>query len=165
MISVFLQEVRGYNAIQTGLALTPATVGILLASGGAEGFARRRTQRWLILTGFVATVAGIGLLLALVRDDTSVLRLVPGLFTFTDEVRMTPTPAPTMNRPGQRHRPADTGSWLESTAAGQSPPDPGFSPSRDDAPVSGKSQGESTDEEGPDHEERLPADRRPRTDR
>ncbi|HEX6075708.1 MAG TPA: MFS transporter [Micromonosporaceae bacterium] len=80
VISVFLQEVRGYNAIQTGLALTPATVGILLASGGAERFARRRTQRWLILTGFVATVAGIGLLLALVRDDTSVLRLVPGLF-------------------------------------------------------------------------------------
>ncbi len=32
VISVFLQTVRGYSAIQTGLILTPATIGILLTS-------------------------------------------------------------------------------------------------------------------------------------
>ena len=31
-VSVYLQEVNGYNAIQTGLMLTPATIGILAAS-------------------------------------------------------------------------------------------------------------------------------------
>ena len=34
-VSVYLQEVNGYNAIQTGLMLTPATIGILAASAGA----------------------------------------------------------------------------------------------------------------------------------
>ena len=51
-VSVYLQEVDGYNAIQTGLMLTPATVGILAASAGADRFARRHPQRWLIIAGF-----------------------------------------------------------------------------------------------------------------
>src|SRR5690242_16420513 len=36
VISVFLQQVRHYNAIQTGLTLTPATIGTLVAAGLAE---------------------------------------------------------------------------------------------------------------------------------
>ena len=32
-VSVYLQEVNGYNAIQTGLLLTPATIGILAPRG------------------------------------------------------------------------------------------------------------------------------------
>ncbi len=39
-VSVYLQEVDGYNAVKTGLMLTPATVGILAASAGADRFAR-----------------------------------------------------------------------------------------------------------------------------
>ena len=41
VVSVYLQEVYGYDAIKTGLILTPATIGILVASAGAERFARR----------------------------------------------------------------------------------------------------------------------------
>jgi MFS family permease len=77
--SVFLQEALGYNAIETGLVLTPATAGILLASAGAERFARRRTQAWLIRTGFALTAVGMALLLALVRVDSPVVSFVPGL--------------------------------------------------------------------------------------
>ena len=36
-VSVYLQEVNGYNAIQTGLMLTPATIGILAASAARTG--------------------------------------------------------------------------------------------------------------------------------
>ena len=36
-VSVYLQEVNHYNAIQTGLILTPATIGILAASAGPTG--------------------------------------------------------------------------------------------------------------------------------
>ena len=36
VVSVYLQQVRGYGAIQTGLILTPATIGIWLSSMGAE---------------------------------------------------------------------------------------------------------------------------------
>jgi MFS family permease len=79
VVSVYVQQVRGYNAIATGLMLLPATVGILLASTAAERLARRHSQRRLIRAGFSATVIGIGLLLALVREDSSVLSFIPGL--------------------------------------------------------------------------------------
>jgi MFS family permease len=39
VVSVFLQEVRGYSAIGTGVIFTAATVGLLLSSFGAERFA------------------------------------------------------------------------------------------------------------------------------
>ena len=79
VVSVFLQTVRGYNAIETGVIFTAATLGILVSSFGAERFAKRRTQKTLILAGFVATVAGIGLLLGLVQASDSVLAFAPGL--------------------------------------------------------------------------------------
>jgi MFS family permease len=81
-VSVYLQEVNGYNAIQVGLMLTPATIGILAASAGAGRFARRHSQRWLIIAGFATTTVGMILLLALVREHSSILSYVPGLLLF-----------------------------------------------------------------------------------
>jgi MFS family permease len=80
VVSVFLQEVRGYSAIGTGVIFTAATVGLLLSSFGAERFAKRRTQRTLIVAGFVVTVTGIVLLLGLVVSTSSIWAFVPGLF-------------------------------------------------------------------------------------
>jgi MFS family permease len=80
VISVFLQTVRGYNAIQTGLILTAATIGILLTSILAERFAKRRSQKTLIWGGFVITIVGMLLLLFLVRLTSSTLAFIPGLF-------------------------------------------------------------------------------------
>jgi MFS family permease len=82
VLSVYLQEVRHYDAIQTGLMLTPATIGILAASAGAGRLARRYEQRWLIIVGFVAATAGMLLLLALVRVHSSILSFWPGLLLF-----------------------------------------------------------------------------------
>jgi MFS family permease len=82
VISVYLQEVRHLDAIQTGLVLTPATAGILVASAAADRLARRHPQRWLIIAGFLVTLAGMILLLALVRKDSSVLSYVPGELLF-----------------------------------------------------------------------------------
>ena len=81
-VSVYLQEVNGYNAIQTGLMLTPATIGILAASAGADRFARRHPQRWLIIAGFLATAVGMILLLTLVRAHAGIWRWIPGLLLF-----------------------------------------------------------------------------------
>src|SRR4051795_6448349 len=80
VVAVFLQTVRGYNAIETGVVFTAATVGVLLSSLGAERFAKRRPQRTLIMAGFVITAAGIALLLALVGASSRVLAFAPGLF-------------------------------------------------------------------------------------
>jgi MFS family permease len=82
VVSVYLQEVNKYNAVQTGLMLTPATLGILAASAGADRFARRHPQRWLIIAGFLVTAGGMLLLLALVRAHSGVATWVPGLLLF-----------------------------------------------------------------------------------
>jgi MFS family permease len=80
VISVFLQQERGYSAIQTGLMLVPATIGILLSSGMAQRMASRHPQRVLIRVGFTLTVAGIVLLLLLARADSANWTYWPGLF-------------------------------------------------------------------------------------
>jgi predicted MFS family arabinose efflux permease len=82
VVSVYLQEVDNYNAIKTGLLLTPATIGILATSAAADRFARRHPQRWLIIAGFLITAVGMILLLSLVRAHSAVLSWVPGLFLF-----------------------------------------------------------------------------------
>jgi MFS family permease len=79
VISVFLQEARGYSAIKTGLVLIPATAGILVASALAERFAKRHTQRWLIQVGFAVTAFGMGLMLALAWATSGDIKFVPGL--------------------------------------------------------------------------------------
>jgi MFS family permease len=79
VVAVFLQTVRGYNAIETGVIFTAATVGVLVSSLAAERLAKRRPQRTLIMAGFVVTAAGIGLLLGLVGASSRVLAFAPGL--------------------------------------------------------------------------------------
>lgn len=86
VISVFLQNVYGFNAINTGLVLTAATVGIIIAGLLSGRFARRRSQRYLIRGGFILSIIGTILLLLLNNflsaDNTStnIARFVPGLF-------------------------------------------------------------------------------------
>ena len=79
VVSVFLQEVRGYSAIKTGVIFTAATLGILFSSLAAERLAKRYAQRTLIVAGFVVTIAGIAILLGLVRASDSLWAFVPGL--------------------------------------------------------------------------------------
>jgi MFS family permease len=79
-VAAYLQVVRGYDAIQTGVIFTAATVGLLLSSLGAERFARRRAQRTLIVAGFVLTIGGIALLIVMVGTSPSTWAFVPGLF-------------------------------------------------------------------------------------
>ena len=79
VVSVFLQEVRGYSAIKTGVIFTAATLGILVSSLAAERLAKRFPQRTLIVAGFLVTLVGIGLLLGLVHAWSSIAAFVPGL--------------------------------------------------------------------------------------
>src|SRR5262249_10288330 len=58
-VSAYLQVVRGYNAIQTGVIFTAATGGILVSSLGAERLAKKYSQRTLIASGFVTTIIGV----------------------------------------------------------------------------------------------------------
>ena len=79
VVSVFLQTVRGYSAIETGLILTPATIGILVSSMGSGRLAKRFPQAVIIRAGFVLTIAGVVLLLALANATSNVITFAPGL--------------------------------------------------------------------------------------
>jgi MFS family permease len=78
-VAVFLQTERGYDAIQTGVVFTAATLGILGSSLAAERLAKRYAQKTLIATGFVVTAAGIVVLLALVGASSRIVAFAPGL--------------------------------------------------------------------------------------
>jgi MFS family permease len=79
VVSVFLQVVRGYNAIQTGVIFTATTAGILTSSLAAERLAKKYPQRTLIAAGFITTIVGIGALLAMVSGSPSAWAFAPGL--------------------------------------------------------------------------------------
>ncbi|WP_370080031.1 MFS transporter [Streptacidiphilus sp. MAP12-16] len=78
-VATFLQVVRGYDAIQTGVIFTAATLGVLSSSLAAERLAKRSPQRTLIMAGFVVSIAGVGILLALVAGSPSPWAFAPGL--------------------------------------------------------------------------------------
>lgn len=79
VVSAYLQVVRGYNAIQTGVIFTAATAGLLATSLSAAWLARRRTRRALIVIGFATTIAGIAVLLALAGRSVNPWGFAPGL--------------------------------------------------------------------------------------
>jgi MFS family permease len=79
VVSVFLQEEKGFSAIKTGAIFTAATAGILVSSLSAERLAKRHEQRTLIRGGFIVTIAGVGLLLGLVKASSHIWAFLPGL--------------------------------------------------------------------------------------
>jgi MFS family permease len=80
VVSVFFQVAGEHSAIQTGLYLMPATIGILLASWRSGTLARTFPPRALLRVGFVVAVAGIILMLLLGDATASGWLMAPGLF-------------------------------------------------------------------------------------
>jgi MFS family permease len=93
VVSAFLQVVRGYNAIQTGVIFTAATGGILVSSLAAERLAKKYAPRTLIMTGFVGTILGILVLLALAQSSASAWAFAPGLLLIGLGVGVMMTPS------------------------------------------------------------------------
>ncbi|MGW7071016.1 MFS transporter [Streptomyces sp. NPDC054855] len=79
VVAAYLQVVRGYDAIGTGVIFSASTLGLLVSSLAAASLARRREQRTLMMAGFAVTVCGIGVLLTLSQGDPSAWHFVPGL--------------------------------------------------------------------------------------
>jgi len=96
VVAAYLQVVRGYNAIQTGVIFTAATAGLLITSLSAERFAERRTPRTLTMTGFVVTIAGVGLLLAIAGRSADPWASAPGLLLIGAGLGVMLTPSVTV---------------------------------------------------------------------
>ena len=69
----------GYNAIDTGVLFTAATVGLLVSSLAAGRLAKLFAQRSLIVVGFVVTIAGVVVLLLMATASQSKWAFAPGL--------------------------------------------------------------------------------------
>ncbi|MFI5662504.1 MFS transporter [Streptomyces sp. NPDC051684] len=93
VVAAYLQVVRGYNAIETGVIFTASTVGLLISSLGAERFAKRREQRSLIMAGFIVTICGIGVLLAVAHGSPKAWASTPGLLLIGLGVGLMLTPS------------------------------------------------------------------------
>ncbi|MCK9894012.1 MFS transporter [Frankia sp. AgB32] len=95
-VAAYLQVVRGYDAIETGLIFTSATVGMLATSLAAARFARRHPPRTLIMTGFGLTAAGTVILIALGGTFSNPWASAPGLLTSGIGIGMMLTPSVTV---------------------------------------------------------------------
>ena len=93
VVAAYLQVVRHYDAIQTGVIFTAATVGILLSSLAARPLARRFRQRALIASGFVTAIVGIVVLVALVKGRPGAWYFAPGLFLIGTGLGLMLTPS------------------------------------------------------------------------
>ena len=92
-VATYLQVVRGYNSIQTGVIFTAATVGVLAASLRAEPLSKRFSQRNLIMAGFGVTVAGIGVLIGMVIGFPGPWAFAPGLLLIGIGIGLMLTPS------------------------------------------------------------------------
>ncbi len=95
-VAAYLQVVRGYDAIETGLIFTTATVGLLATSLSAARLARRHPPRTLIMAGFGLTAAGMVILIALGAAFANPWASAPGLLTMGIGVGMMLTPSVTV---------------------------------------------------------------------
>jgi MFS family permease len=93
VVSAYLQVVRHYDAIHTGVIFTAATVGILLSSLAQGTLAKRFQQRTLIMAGFVVAIAGMLVLLVMARGNPSPWHFAPGLFLMGTGVGVMLTPS------------------------------------------------------------------------
>jgi EmrB/QacA subfamily drug resistance transporter len=95
--SLFIQNILGYSAIQTGATFLPMTVLIILVAPWAGRFSDRIGPRWLMTAGMLLVTASL-LLFAQLDAGSSFWAILPGLITggLGMALAMTPTTAAAM---------------------------------------------------------------------
>ena len=58
-ISLYMQQVLGFSALEAGLAYLPLAVGIIIAAGGSAGLVTRFGFKPVLVTGLIVTAAGL----------------------------------------------------------------------------------------------------------
>ena len=58
-ISLYMQQVLGYSALEAGLAYLPLAVGIIIAAGASAGLVTRFGFKPVLVTGLLVTAAGL----------------------------------------------------------------------------------------------------------
>jgi MFS family permease len=82
VVSVYLQTAREHSAIETGLILTPATIGVLIASWRVGTMVKKYPVRTILWIAFGLAAIGIGLLMLGAATITNSWGMAPGLLLF-----------------------------------------------------------------------------------
>jgi len=81
-LPLWLQNVIGYSALQTGLVLLALAIGSFVASGFAGAFGNRIAAVTIVRVGLAAEIMGVAGLGFVIGVDTSWAALVPFLFVY-----------------------------------------------------------------------------------
>ncbi len=81
-LPLWFQNVRGYSAFETGLALLPLATGSFVASGVAALLARRRGPALVVRLGILAETVGIALVGVVISPTSAWWVSVPFLFVY-----------------------------------------------------------------------------------
>jgi MFS family permease len=78
ILSLYLQQVLGLDALQTGLAFLPMTLGIVIAAARAPRLVARYGERMVITGGMLLNGAGLALLSGVHPGASYFLHVLPG---------------------------------------------------------------------------------------
>ncbi len=81
-LPLWLQNVVGYSAFETGLVLLALAIGSFAASGLGAVIGARHSPLYLVRLGIVLEIVGIAGISALIRPDSGWLAVVPPLFVY-----------------------------------------------------------------------------------
>ncbi|HVW67086.1 MAG TPA: MFS transporter [Candidatus Peribacteraceae bacterium] len=81
-IPVFLQAVRDLDAFDTGVALLPLSVGLLIASPGSGFLSHKISPKRLIQWGLIVNVVSLVILWYVLSVNATMWTLLPGLFLY-----------------------------------------------------------------------------------
>ncbi len=82
IIPVFLQQVTKLDAFNTGLALLPASITILLFSLLGARLSSKVNPKYIIMMGFLISAAGTYILSGVFNVNTTIADIVPGTIVF-----------------------------------------------------------------------------------
>ena len=81
-LPLWLQNVLGYDALQTGFVLLALAIGSFVASGAAAGFGNRIAPVWIVRAGILFEIIGLVAIGMVISTDTPWWQLVIGLFVY-----------------------------------------------------------------------------------
>ncbi|MGO4784288.1 MFS transporter [Cryobacterium sp. W22_MBD10_FK3] len=81
-LPLWLQNVLGYDALQTGFVLLALAIGSFVASGIAGAFGNRVSPLTIVRIGLVAEILGVAGLGTVISVDATWLSIVPFLFVY-----------------------------------------------------------------------------------